>query len=223
MAWACGISIIFVISSLSACSSQESPPPEEPSFEDLDAAEEADPLLEDITETVTSGANNDGEIIHPEDMKPWTLKAMVMTAKKPPEEELIRCRNEIFAITQETFNESGLLVAKEKIFADVNQNRIRYHWCFYFSMMVVDSKLKSDAMGKSIKERLSGFHKEMKALWILASTLDQAFQQERYFPYLRQRYIEISEMYFARRLNPIQDPLGSKAKPKAERPASEFE
>lgn len=192
----------------------------DPQFEGLEQEDSKNSFFDDSLEANTE--TDKISAIHPKDNKPWTLKAMIMAGPKPPDEELIKCRHEILAISKETFNESGLMVAKEKILSDVNQDPSRYHWCFYFSMMTINTKLKSDGLGTGLKERLQNFHQEMKSVLVLASTLDQAYQSNRYVAYARNRYIVISKTYFARSLSPLPG-TGKKKKPAQKKPAGHFE
>ena len=113
---------------------------------------------------------------------------------------------------------AGLEIAKEKLFNDVNQDSTKYHWCFYFSMMLLDGKLKSDGLGIELKARLKAFHLEMKGLLVLASCLDQATQTNTYMKYARKRYIDISRTHFARPLSTLPG-----KEPRKKKPAAEFE
>ena len=198
-----------------------------PSFEESSQDDEnnsfsdEDNSLDDDEENLES-TNNDYPIKHPKDSSPWTLKTMIMTAQKPADDDLIRCNQEILAISKETFNESGILVAKEKIFNDVNQLHSRYHWCFYFSIVTLNNKLKGDGLGKELKTRLKNFHLEMKSILVLASTLDQVKQSSVYMTYARKRYMEISKIHFARELMAIPG-SGSRGGKTKGKPAGHFE
>lgn len=183
---------------LSACKSASTPPAKEPSFESLDSDNMEDSGLEDITESVQNG---DISTAHPKDFEPWSLKSLLMTEKKPEEAQLMECRKELLALSQSLLNPSDLLSSQQKLMPEVSQNRSLYHWCFYYSMMIIDSKLKDDALGMSLTEKIRNFHQEMKALWIVATTLSQITNNPQYFKYLRQRYVKISEDHFARQLN----------------------
>lgn len=219
LVWVFGISLT-VISSCS--SSSEEKQTKEPEFEDLDQEEENDFSLEDLTEQ-NQTENTNYESIHPKDSNPWTLKAMIMTVNRPADEDMIRCRNEIFALSQDSFNEASLLTAQQKMIPEFKENRIRYHWCFYYSMMTLDTKLNSDALGVTMKSKLASFQKEMKTLWILARGLDQAYQTEEYFTYLRKRYLTISKKHFSRPLEIYAPPIGQGRKNPQQKPAAEFE
>ena len=205
--WGFGSKTILLSLLLSlSCATPKEKPPEEPSFEDLDEAAAAEDL-EDITESVQTEKKDYGTP-HPKDNESWTLKSMMMTEARPEEGTLIECRKEIQAISSELINSADLPNAQQKLFAEVNQNQKLYHWCLYYSLMIVDSKLKSDALGKTLSQKLQNFHKEMKGLWLLSTTLGKATGSEIYFNYVRQRYIKVSEDHFARRLNVSQDALG---------------
>lgn len=213
--WAYGISFLV---SLGSCTS--SPPSIEvsgnPSFVGLGTNEGDENNLERVGSLVSTEY---GQFLHPKNIQPSTLKKLVMTAKKPPEEELMKCHSEIAAISRETSNESGLMIAKGKLYPDVNLNKLRYHWCFYYIVMMINTKLNTDDLGYTLRERMDQFHSEMKLLWILASALDQAFDDTTYFTYLQSRYLEISKTYFARQLVPKE---GEDEQEQNYKPAGEF-
>ncbi len=202
---------------MNSCNSTSNPPPQEPSFEDLDSDALENEGLEDITESLQN--KDEYPTLHPKDLKPWSLKSLLMTEKKPEEVRLVECRKEMLAISKSLINTADLLSSQGKIFPEINQNQKLYHWCFYYGMMIVDSKLKSDALGTTLSQKIHNFHQEMKALWILATTLSKATNDPQYFNYLRQRYIKISEDHFARRLNIGQEALGETSR----KPAGEVD
>ncbi|NRA67341.1 MAG: hypothetical protein HRU19_22850 [Pseudobacteriovorax sp.] len=206
---------------IAGCRSSEEKPPPEPSFEDLDAEAVDDPNLEDITKSVQESGNYPTP--HPKDLEAWTLKSMLMTEEKPSNEDMVECRNELLSVGNSVINAADLLNAQEQLLAEVKQSWRRYHWCFYYSVMLIDSKLKSDALGKTLNSRLSNYHKEMKTLWIMASTLSKATSDEAYFQYLRKHYISTSEKYFARRLNITGKALGWSPDSSQGRPAGELD
>jgi hypothetical protein len=159
-------------------------------------------------------------IKHPANNSRSVLKRLVMDSQLPSQQDLAQCQDEIRLLAKNTLNDRDLINHQQELVQAAGQARQLYHWCFYQSLDELYHQLEMDAMDQTYKAQVEQFHRDMKALWILAISLDQLFKKSQYFPYLRQAYIKLSQRLFARDLETISDPLGNpQLQPKPQKPA----
>lgn len=168
-------------------------------------------------------------LVHPKKPTAFETNRMVLiTTKRPSDEELAVCATDVAAIGRASLNGDSLVKSKDVLGVAVSKNPTFYHWCFYRYMNSVDQQLSGAWKNFQFEKRYNEFLGSMKTLWILARALDrQQKVRGRYFKYLRKRYVEISKVHFARKLQVIAPPLGDKRPPirfvQPGKPASEFQ
>lgn len=148
------------------------------------------------------------ELLHPKKPDKLITKFIVMTAQTPPRQDMEECRQDMRTLADNAINPEMMLMTTQKVADVVRNSRPYYHWCFYYSMVVIDNQLEEDGFGVLLEQQSLNFSKAMKAQWILAVALDQASGSQRYFNYLRTRYQQISREYFAREVIIVAPPFG---------------
>lgn len=136
-----------------------------------------------------------------------------MNSELPEQSKLDECRKEIEALGEYATSQDALILATQKFRAMVADDLELYHWCFYYSMVVLDNKLENDGLGIYWEQKNQKFAEHMKSLWILALSLDQILKTKSYFTFLQRRYIQISRDYFAKDLDAVSSPLGGNLEP----------
>lgn len=124
-------------------------------------------------------------------------------------EELQTCWKQVQETMGKIVDERDLLHAKKQISQAVSADHVTYHWCFYHMVDDLDRRVRSDA--KPLSDRVSAFYTGMETLWALARALDDASAvpggKVQYFPYLLDRYQEISRDVLGREVMPQGHPL----------------
>ncbi len=149
---------------------------------------------------------------HPTASTPHATQQLLLEHPISPE-ALHTCWQQVQEATGKIVDERDLLHAKKQIARAVALDKLTYHWCFYHMVDDLDRRLRSD--GESLSDRVSAFYTGMQTLWVLARVLDDSPtspdspQQEkaRYFPYLLDRYKEISRDVLGREVIPQGRPL----------------
>ncbi|TWW09652.1 hypothetical protein E3A20_12230 [Planctomyces bekefii] len=119
--------------------------------------------------------------------------------------------DELSARNAESSNQDELLQAPQGLGSLVSQDLQTFHFCFFQIVNKLDERLAIG--GPLMSEVASIYFETMKGLWILARSLDQVTGSNRYFSYLRVRYVQISKEIFGRDIEVVAPPL-------SERPSS---
>jgi hypothetical protein len=113
----------------------------------------------------------------------------------------------VVALSNDATNDDRLLEVEREMEKTVTANPELYHWCFYWMMRNLD--IRADQSGLAGDDRNRLFSSGMRGLWALGRALDRARGVNRYFPYLRVRYMQLSQDFFGRKLEVLASPLGS--------------
>lgn len=171
-----------------------------------DLAAEDDKIIRSTREYIEVDPST--SLPHPKRATAAITQFLVMTNQMPPRDRLEQCREETQALARSALNSEVLALTTKRVADVVNNSLSVYHWCFYYSMVIIDDKLQGDGFGTLLSEQTFNYSMSMKAVWILAIALDQATSGHRYFDYLRARYVQISRDFFARDIVPIAPPFG---------------
>ncbi len=218
-----------VIDDESNIDQQEEVDDQEDDQEDSDLDDDEDDQEEDSVDlNIKKGSNVNlknsqkvGPQPHPQ-ANAWSTKTLLVSADKPPIAQLLTCKQEISALATTIENEDDLVNAREKVQKDISTYTYLYHWCFYYTMSDLDSKLQSDGLGTLREEKIKSFQSTMKTLWILALGLDMAKSSKTYFSYLQTRYVELNSKYFAHHVIPVNKSPHLKKGTKNRKPAGKF-
>jgi hypothetical protein len=228
-AWASGTkaaaAFLFAFLAVSSCQHKET---EQQQASDLKLAEEDEYDL-DVTPNAAEANQKKSRLPHPNRPSASQTKILVMNTNMPPQTDLDGCRKELDALSEYATSQETLILAMQKFSALIGEDVDLYHWCFYYSMLVLDNKLENDGLGVYWEEKNKKFAENMKSLWILALSLDKNLNTTSYFTYLQTRYVQISREYFAKELDVVATPLGgnltapSKKKDKAAYPFEDLD
>ncbi len=144
---------------------------------------------------------------HPIIPDAWHTNRLVMTKKIPSKNHLNNCRSDLAVIGTQIANDEAMVEAIDMMRESVTSKTNFYHWCFYYSMSVLDWGMENDTKRASLQEQQDYFHRNMRGLFVLARALDQTRNTKRYFFYIRRRYMELSQNYFGRTLDVIAPPV----------------
>ncbi len=145
---------------------------------------------------------------HPRFASSHATKRLILTFQKPKEEKLNLCVKDFRASADTAGNADAMVQTMKLMKAAVSKNIEFYHWCFYHFMTALDWKLEEDSLGLQLQDKMTIFIKNMKGLWLLARSLDEAVKSKIYFEYIKVRYLELSQTHFGRNLEVISPPLG---------------
>ncbi len=145
---------------------------------------------------------------HPRFASSHATKRLILTFQKPKEEKLNLCVKDFRAAADTAGNADAMVQTMKLMKAAVSKNIEFYHWCFYHFMTALDWKLEEDSLGLQLQDKMTIFIKNMKGLWLLARSLDEAVKSKIYFEYIKVRYLELSQAHFGRTLEVISPPLG---------------
>jgi hypothetical protein len=152
-------------------------------------------------------------IVDPDFATSQSTQQLLMEHPMPPT-QVATCWKQIQADQGGIVDERDLLHAKRIFGSKVQEKRALYHWCFYYMTEDLGDRLRVDAL--SFQKKVELFYDSMKTLWVLARTLDAAAWQaapkgetdkQRYFEYLRMRYMEISKESLGREVKEVAHPL----------------
>jgi hypothetical protein len=145
---------------------------------------------------------------HPRYPSSHATKRLILTFKKPKEEQLNICVKEFRSAADTSTNADSMVQTMRLMTAAVSKNINFYHWCFYHYVSALDWKLEEDSLGLQLQDKMTIFTKNMKGLWLLARSLDLAAKTNIYFDFIKFRYVELSSTHFGRNLEVISPPLG---------------
>lgn len=144
---------------------------------------------------------------HPKSATAWSTKVLVLTNQLPQKEKIQGCQQQLQVVAKPAKNPDAILTTQSQTEIEVKQNQELYHWCFFQTMVELDDALLNDHMTMSFAEKNAKFYNTMKVLWLLATTLDTIEEQGTYFKYLRKRYIDLNNEFFARNVDTLGSPL----------------
>jgi hypothetical protein len=148
---------------------------------------------------------------HPQAANEFATRIFVSTAAQHPQEKINECIEQVSAIGRDSFNQDDMVKAVASSQALFTQNFPLYHNCFYRLAANLDNRL---AQGGPLVTELSGeFFETIQAMWIMAKALDKVSGKKVYYPYLKQRYVQISRDVFGRQVAPLADGFDEKRKP----------
>lgn len=151
--------------------------------------------------------------VHPAFPDAWHTSRLVMTKSLPDRKELNKCRSDLNLVGAQLTNDEAIAESIQNMIANVKKKTLFYHWCFYFSASSLDWGLANETKRALISDQIQYFHRNMRGMFVLARALDKTRKSKRYFFYLRDRYIELSQAYFGRELDPVMPPLDILVKP----------
>ena len=144
---------------------------------------------------------------HPRQATAWHTRVLIDTTPQPKPENLRTCAEQLRTLALKSGNAQDLSTYETEVANMVHTDLNLYHFCFYQLMVRLDERL--DVGGEMMTTMANTFFLSMKELWLLARGLDRAFGRDRYFAYLRHRYLQLSQTHFGRSLEVLGPPLGS--------------
>ncbi len=175
------------------------------------------------------GSGLEGAFPHPKHPTAWNTKVLLLTNEIPPKAKLSGCKQQVDSLSKKARSPESLIAAQHQAIVDVKENQEIYHWCFYKIMADLDDTLLNDHMSMSFQERNVRFLEDMRVLWIIAFSLDDIENDHAYMDYIRTRYVQLSNDFFARNVDVLGNPLsdktgefyqvGAPSKPKPAEPA----
>lgn len=147
-------------------------------------------------------------LVHPKEATYEATRAIVLAARQPQSAEIQECRSQVEAAAKEAANEDEIGRAARKISVYARRQFRVYHWCFYQLFVNVDDTMRSTNVG--FEAQSEKFVTRMKMFLPFARSLDQVDGSNSYTQYLRQRYLELSQRFFGRNLQPIENFLEKK-------------
>lgn len=145
----------------------------------------------------------DPEFPHPAQVSASSTKQLLITHEQPNAQSLDACRANLQSTANSVFSVPALSDATEKFNSLITESPSLYHWCFYQMLSQLDEKLAGPDL--ELTKKYQTFVSEIKFLFILAQALDTNVSPPIYCQYLKLRYIDISKMYFGRRLSVVQN------------------
>ncbi len=110
------------------------------------------------------------------------------------------CQAQVLTVGEAGKDRIELRKLSKQMSVDVAVDTELHHWCYYHLLMRLEQQLEQDQLGQGEKGRLDSFLKEFRGLWILAIALDRHTEQNYYRSVARRRYIDLSQIYFGRKL-----------------------
>lgn len=147
-----------------------------------------------------------GTLPHPEKATAWATRNLIATHPQPSNEKVAQCMDDLAKIAADAGNPQDMLQAQVQAANLAAADVGLYHYCFYQLMVRLDERLERG--GPLMADVATVFFDTMRALWILARGLDVATGRERYFPYLRERYVQLSKQHFGRDVEVVGPPMG---------------
>lgn len=204
---------LFVLMFAHSCASQQGRPGSSP--QDLD--EEL--VFEEDNEPLGSeGFQLSSPLKHPRLADEASTRTLIFTHAQPSQNAIAKCRDTVNHLSSQAKNQGEMLSAIKKVAKAANNEIAVYHWCFYQSVAGLD--LRMNERNDSIQAQADIFVKNMRLLWILSKALERLTQSERYFKYLQERYLQMSQNYFGRKLEETDNLL--KAHPFSKKTKSTF-
>lgn len=169
----------------------------------------------ELNEAESKDSEND--LSHPDKPTAWDTQTLLLRQNNRFSGEITKCQAELAEASELATNEESLINAKNTLIPIVEKNISPYHWCFYAMMRDLDTIL--DATTFTINQKADIFQKDIKKLWILARVLVTITNDDEYFDYLRQRYIDLSTQIFGRQIEVVGNSLDERlSAPKKQEP-----
>lgn len=132
---------------------------------------------------------------HPVGFDQSDLKALFFEASAPKPETLQGCDADYRKLKDLARNEDEL---KQGTLELIQQDPVRYHWCFFHQLLTLEEDLKSD---KFVDEKQSETIHTFAFLTPIARGFVQGFNDSRYLRWAVQRYRHVSQWFFYRKLD----------------------
>lgn len=134
-------------------------------------------------------------------------KLLLLAYPQPGLTKINACMEQINTMAVRAGSQEDMIIAKNQLADLIDHDRQVYHYCFFHMMARLDQRLDE---GGPVMETLAPiFLETMRGLWILASGLDGPEGKDRYFRYLKSRYMQISQDTFGRSMETIGPPMGN--------------
>ena len=194
------VMLILLKSCLSYWSQQETPSKQQKS-EDEDELNSAE-------ESSTGTTEGEGpRLPFPQKPTRHSTRVMLLAQPQPIASQINACREQVQSIGLNAQSQEEMAIARKQLVPLVEADTIIYHFCFFQLMAELDQKLLEG--GSVMTQQAPVFLDTMRSLWIVASALDTVSDTERYFNYLKKRYMELSASIFGRTLETIGPPMGN--------------
>lgn len=131
---------------------------------------------------------------HPIGFDQTDLKALFFDPSAPKAESLKSCDSDFRKLKDLANNEDEL---KQGTLELVQQDPVRYHWCFFHELLVLEEDLGTD---KFIDEKQRDAIRTYSFLTPIARAFAQGFNDSRYLRWAVQRYKHVSQWFFYRKL-----------------------
>lgn len=139
-------------------------------------------------------------MIHPKGPSYWRLNQLFMESGINDYSQFDTCGRELDLLAEKSTNAQSLLTYSERLKNQVSVNPSTYHWCFYYWSLDLEQRMGSNVLARSYTAQHDFFIKRARGLLILARALRSQPQGSLYFSFLKNRYIDLSKIYFAREL-----------------------
>lgn len=131
---------------------------------------------------------------HPMGFDQGDLKALFFEPSAPQAETLKGCDGDYRKLKEVARNDEEL---KQGTLELIQQDPVRYHWCFFHQLLVLEEDLKSE---KFVDEKQSETIQTFSFLTPIARGFAQGFNDSRYLRWAVQRYRHVSQWFFYRKL-----------------------
>lgn len=136
-----------------------------------------------------------------------STKMLLLAYPQPGLSKIHSCIEQIKVQAEQAASQEDMVVAKNMLIDLIDHERPVYHYCFFHIVAKLDQRL--DEGGPVIETLAPIFLETMRGLWILASALDAPLGTDRYFNYLKARYVQLSQDAFGRPMETIGPPMGN--------------
>lgn len=153
------------------------------------------------------GGKTLGKLPFPKKPTRHSTRVMLLAQPQPPSSQINGCIEQINSIGQNSQSQEEMIISRNQLVPLVESNLFLYHFCFFTLVAQLDQKLAEG--GPVMTQQAPLFLETMRSLWIIASALDNVEEDEKYFTYLKKRYLQLSEEVFGRQLETIGAPMGN--------------
>ncbi len=134
-------------------------------------------------------------------------KLLLLAYPQPGLTKINACMEQINTMAARAGSQEDMILAKNQLADLIDHDRPVYHYCFFHMVARLDQRLDE---GGPVMETLAPlFLETMRGLWILGLGLDAPEGKDRYFRYLKSRYVQISQDTFGRSMETIGPPMGN--------------
>lgn len=136
------------------------------------------------------------------------------------EEKLNTCRMNLDRLSSISVSRDDFLANRQRLIEEIRSSVKFYHYCFYFTIMKLEEELYQDKLGNNLEETHLLFYKKIRGLMLLSVSIGNILGTNKYFDFLRIRYVDLSYLFFGRKLQ-ILDGLEGEPEVKG-KPAKEL-